>query len=134
MSMTDPIADLFTRILNAGKRGHENVKIPASKVKANILSVLRNEGFVGDYQENQDKGLLVLNVEMRYLKGREKVSVISGIRRVSKPGHRVYVGKAEVPRVMGGLGVAILSTSKGVMTDKEARSQGTGGEVLCYVW
>ena len=134
MSMTDPIADLFTRVLNAGRRGHPTVKIPASKVKANILSVLRDEGFVGNYQENRVDGLPVLEVDLRYLKGREKTSVITGIRRVSKPGHRVYVGKMEVPRVMGGLGVAILSTSKGVITDQEARRQGTGGEVLCYVW
>ena len=134
MSMTDPIADLFTRVLNAGRRGHASVKIPASKIKTNILSVLRNEGFIGNYQENQVDGHPVLEADLRYLKGRERTSVITGIKRVSKPGHRVYVGKAEIPRVMGGFGVAILSTSKGVVTDQEARRQGTGGEVLCYIW
>ncbi len=134
MSMTDPIADLFVRVLNAGQRGHATVKIPASKVKANILTVLRNEGFIGNFQENAVEGLPVLEVDLRYLKGREKTSVITGIKRVSKPGHRVYVGKTEIPRVMGGLGVAILSTSKGVVTDQEARRQGSGGEVLCYIW
>ena len=103
MSMTDPIADLFTRVLNAGRRGHATVNIPASKVKVNILSVLRNEGFIGNYQENQVDGHPVLEVDLRYLKGREKISVITGLRRVSKPGHRVYVGKMEIPRVMGGL-------------------------------
>ena len=134
MSMTDPIADLFCRVMNAGKRGHATVKIPSSKVKANILSVMRDEGFIGNYQEQQVDGHPVLEVNLRYLKGREKISVITGIKRVSKPGHRVYVGKSDIPRVMGGLGLAILSTSKGVVTDKVARQQGSGGEVLCYVW
>ena len=134
MSMTDPVADLFVRLLNAGRRAHVTVGIPASKLKASILSVLQTEGFIHSFEKTIADGYPTLTVALRYHPGREKKPVIEGIKRVSKPGHRIYVGKKEVPRVMGGLGVAILSTSKGVITDSEARKNGMGGEVLCYIW
>ena len=134
MSMTDPVADLFIRLLNGGRRAHATVGIPASKLKASILSVLQTEGFIQGFEKTTTNGHPTLKVALRYHPGREKKPVIEGIKRVSKPGHRVYVGKAEVPRVMRGLGVAIISTSKGVVTDNEARKNGMGGEVLCYVW
>ena len=134
MSMTDPVADLFVRLLNAGRRGHPTVGIPASKLKANILSVLQAEGFIQGFDKTMVTGHPSLTVVLRYHPGREKKPVIEGIKRVSKPGHRIYVGKKEVPRVIGGLGVAIISTSKGVVTDSEARKNEMGGEVLCYIW
>ncbi len=134
MSMTDPVADLFVRMLNAGGRGHATVDIPASKLKANILSVFQAEGFIQGVEPATLKGHPALRVTLRYHPGREKKPILGGIKRVSKPGHRIYVGKTEIPRVMGGLGVALISTSKGVVTDSEARKNGMGGEVLCYVW
>ena len=134
MSMTDPVADLFIRLLNAGRRAHPTVGIPASKLKASILSVLQAEGFIQSFEKTTTSGHPSLTVALRYHPGRERKPVIEGIKRVSKPGHRIYVGKKEVPRVMGGLGVAIISTSKGVVTDSEARKTGMGGEVLCYIW
>ncbi|MEE8235004.1 MAG: 30S ribosomal protein S8 [Nitrospirales bacterium] len=134
MSATDPIADLFTRILNSTKRGHATVMIPASRFKANVLGVFQAEGFIGGYEEITVDTHPAFQVKLRYLGGREKKSLITGIRRVSKPGRRVYVGKTEIPRVMGGLGVALLSTSKGVVTAREARKSGIGGEVLGFVW
>ena len=134
MSMTDPIADLFVRIKNAAQRGNGTVSLPASKLKMAILTVFQAEGFIKGFERTTVNGLPVLHVEMRYLPGREKKPVINGIRRISKPGHRIYVGKDSIPRVMGGLGVAVLSTPKGVVTDRESRQSGMGGEVLCYVW
>lgn len=134
MSMTDPIADLLIRLTNASKRGHAMTTIPASKLKTNILKVFQSEGFIRSFQEEKVQGHSVLKVELRYLGSRDKKSVITGVRRISKPGCRVYVGKQAVPRVMDGLGVAILSTPKGVVTDRESRQLGQGGEVLCYVW
>lgn len=134
MSMTDPLADLFTRILNAGKRGHEKVQLPASKLKAEVLRLFKAEGYIKDYQPVTLNGLPGLEVELRYSPSRQKKSFISGIKRVSKPGCRVYVGKHEIPRVMGGLGVALLTTPKGILTDEESRQNGVGGEVLCYIW
>ena len=134
MSMTDPVADLFVRLLNSGRRAHATVGIPESKLKASILSVLQAEGFIQGFEKTTANGHPTLKVALRYHPGREKNPVIEGIKRVSKPGHRIYVGKTEVPRVIGGLGVAIISTSKGVVTDSEARKNGMGGEVLCYVW
>ncbi len=134
MSMTDPVADLFVRLLNGGRRAHATVGIPESKLKASILSVLQAEGFIQGFEKTTANGHPTLKVALRYHPGREKKPVIEGIKRVSKPGHRIYVGKTEVPRVIGGLGVAIISTSKGVVTDSEARKNGMGGEVLCYVW
>lgn len=134
MSATDPIADLFTRLLNSTKRGHATVMIPASKFKADVLSVFQAEGFIGGYESVTVDAHPVFQVTLRYLGGREKRPLITGIRRVSKPGHRVYVGKTKIPRVMGGLGVALISTSKGVVTGREARESGVGGEMLGYVW
>lgn len=134
MSMTDPVADLFTRLLNAGRRGHATVEIPSSKLKANILTVFHEEGFIQKFEPSSLNGHPSLKVTLRYHPGREKTPMLSGIKRVSKPGYRVYVGKSEIPRVMGGLGLAVLSTSKGIMTDSVARKAGIGGEVLCYVW
>ncbi len=134
MSMTDPVADLFVRLLNAGGRGHPTVGIPASKLKAKILSVFQSEGFIHGFEQTTLNGHPGLTVTLRYHPGREKKPILEGIKRVSKPGHRKYVGKSEIPRVMGGLGVALISTSKGVVTDHEARKNGMGGEVLCHVW
>lgn len=134
MSMTDPIADLFVRILNAGARGHEKVNIPASRVKAEILKIFKAEGFIKQYQSITDNGHEVLEVELRYFPTRQKKSYITGIKRISKPGRRVYVGKKDIPRVMNGLGVAILTTPSGVLSDHSSRQQGVGGEVLCHIW
>ncbi|MCY3954551.1 MAG: 30S ribosomal protein S8 [Nitrospira sp.] len=134
MSMTDPIADLFIRLMNAIRRGHATVNVPASKLKTNVLAVFKSEGFIRDFSPTTLDGHPALQVELRYVPGREKKPVIERIKRVSKPGKRVYVGVVSIPRVRGGLGVAVLSTSKGVMTDRQARQQGIGGEVLCHVW
>ncbi len=134
MSMTDPIADLFVRILNAGKRGHEKVQIPASRLKEEVLKTFQSEGFIKRFQSVESEGHKVLEVELRYFPTRQKKSFITGIKRISKPGRRVYVGKAEIPRVMRGLGVAVLTTPNGVLSDHESRQQGVGGEVLCHIW
>ena len=134
MSMTDPIADLFTRIMNAVRRGHATVNIPASNLKVNILAVFKAEGFIQNLSPAKLDGHPAIQVELRYVPGREKKPVIERIKRISKPGKRVYVGVSSLPRVRGGLGVAILSTSKGVMTDRQARQNSIGGEVLCHVW
>lgn len=132
MVMTDPIADMLTRIRNANIVRHENVDIPASNVKRAIAKILLEEGFIKNVEELTNGSVPVLRVVMKY--GQNKERVISGLKRISKPGLRVYVGKEDVPKVLGGLGLAIISTSKGIMTDKEARKQGLGGEVLCYIW
>ena len=134
MSMTDPIADLFVRILNAGRRGHEKVRIPGSRMKAEILRVFKAEGYIKHFQPIELNGHPGLEVELRYFPSRHRKSFITGIKRVSKPGCRVYVGKDEIPRVMRGLGVAILTTPKGVLTDEESRKNEVGGEVLCHIW
>lgn len=131
MSMSDPIADLLIRIQNAMKRGHPTVTVPASKVKGEILRVLKGEGFITDYETVTEDGHPALRVQLRYM---AENPVITGMRRVSKPGHRVYVGRRDPIRVMGGMGIAVVSTSKGVMTDKESRAAKLGGEVLCHVW
>ena len=132
MSMTDPIADMLTRIRNGVSAKHDNVLMPSSKIKVAIAKVLREEGFIRDYQVDPDGPRSMLKIELSYT-GR-KDAVLSGIKRVSKPGLRVYVQKREIPRVLGGLGVAILSTPEGVMTGQLARQKAIGGEVLCYVW
>ena len=134
MSMTDPIADLFVRIMNALRRGHATVTIPASTMKASILAVLKAEGFIHDVLPATLNGHPALQVTLRYIPGRQRKPVIEVIKRISKPGKRVYVGVSSIPRVRGGLGVAILSTSKGVMTDRQARQSQMGGEVLCHMW
>ena len=131
--MTDPIADLLTRIRNASRAEHEKVDIPASKLKVRIAEILKAEGFVKNLRVIEETGKFpTLRVYLKYGTGNEQV--ISGIVRVSKPGRRVYVGKERIPSILGGMGVAILSTSRGVMTDREVRKQQLGGEVLAYVW
>ncbi|MFY9174086.1 MAG: 30S ribosomal protein S8 [Peptococcia bacterium] len=132
MVMTDPIADFLTRIRNANSVNHEKVEIPASKLKKTIAEILKDEGFIKDVEYIEDGKQGVLRLYLKY--GANKQKVITGIKRISKPGLRVYAGKDEVPKVLGGLGIAIISTSHGVMTDKDARKQGLGGEVICYVW
>ncbi|MGI6178291.1 MAG: 30S ribosomal protein S8 [Eubacterium sp.] len=132
MTMTDPIADMLTRIRNANTAGHETVEIPASKMKAAIARILLDEGFISGYEVIDDNKQGVIKVQMKYGAGKERV--ISGIKKISKPGLKVYAKAYEVPSVLGGLGVAIISTSKGIMSDKEARKLGVGGEVICYVW
>ena len=132
MNMTDPIADMLTRIRNGVSAKHDSVSMPASKVKVAIATVLKEEGFIRDFDVGSEGSRSVLKVQLSYT-GR-KDPVLSGIKRVSKPGLRVYVQKREIPRVLGGLGIAILSTPEGVMTGQIARQKNIGGEVLCYVW
>ena len=132
MIVNDPIADMLTRIRNAGTAKHETVDIPASKMKSAIAEILLEEGYIKSYQIIDDGTQGVIRVALKYLPGKEKA--IQGLRRVSKPGLRVYVGADELPRVLRGLGIAIVSTSKGVMTDKAARAAPVGGEVLAFVW
>ncbi|HNZ83323.1 MAG TPA: 30S ribosomal protein S8 [Sedimentibacter sp.] len=132
MVMTDPIADMLTRIRNANHAKHEFVDIPASKIKKEIANILLEEGYIKGFDVIDDGKQGIIRVELRYQQNKERV--ITGIKRISKPGLRVYVGKEDTPRVLGGLGIAILSTSKGIVTDKNARTQGVGGEVICYVW
>jgi len=130
--MSDPIADLLTRIRNASRAEHEKVDIPASKLKVKITEVLKDEGFIKNYRLIEDDKQGVLRVYLKYGAGNERM--ISGLVRVSRPGRRVYVAKDEIPSILGGMGVAILSTSRGVLTDRESRRQQLGGEVLAYVW
>lgn len=133
MVMTDPIADFLTRVRNANTAMKKSVDIPNSNMKVSLSQILKDEGFIKDYEVIADQDSVKKNIRV-YLKYDNKTRVISGLKRISKPSLRVYVGKDEIPKVLGGLGVAILSTSKGVMTDKKARREGMGGEVLCYVW
>ena len=132
MVMTDPIADMLTRIRNANSVKHESVDVPRSKLKEELARILKDEGFIKEYKviENDNQGTIRIYLKYDANKGQ----VIQGIKRISKPGLRVYANKDEVPRVLGGLGVAILSTSQGIMTDRTARKEGIGGEVICYVW
>ena len=130
--MTDPIADMLTRIRNSNYAKHDSVDIPASNIKKQIAQILLDEGFIKGYDVIDDGKQGIIRIDIKY--GSQNEKVISGIKRISKPGLRVYVKADEVPRVLGGLGIAILSTSKGVMADKEARKLGVGGEVICYVW
>ena len=132
MSMTDPIADMLARIRNASTAFHDEVEIPASKIKENIARILADEGYVDGFEVANGEGHPTIRIRLRYTEERERV--ISGIRRISKPGRRVYRGASDLPRVLGGLGVAIVSTSQGVMTDKQARQARVGGEILAYVW
>lgn len=132
--MTDPIADLLTRIRNATRRGYESIIVPASKFKAEVLRVMKSEGFIQDYEWTSHNGHSALRVDLKYIGDRERRPVIREVRRVSKPGLRAYVDKYDVPRVQGGLGIAILSTSSGVKSDRESRRLGIGGEVVCYIW
>ncbi len=132
MVVTDPIADFLTRIRNANMVLMDKVEIPASKTKMAMAEILKDEGFVNDVEYIEDGKQGVIRVYLKYGSGRERI--INGLKRISKPGLRVYVGKEELPRVMGGLGIAIISTSRGLMVDRKARKEGLGGEVLCYVW
>lgn len=132
MVMTDPIADMLTRIRNANSVHHDKVEIPASKIKTAIAEILKSEGFIKDYEVIADNKQGMIRVILKY--GANKEKVISGMKRISKPGLRVYSQKDQLPRVLGGLGIAVISTSKGMMTDKAARKQGLGGEVVAYVW
>ena len=132
MTMTDPIADMLTRIRNANTAGHATVEIPASKMKKAIAGILKEEGYITDFEIIEDNKQGIIKITMKY--GADKERVISGIRRISKPGLKSYAKANELPRVLGGLGIAIISTSKGIVSDKEARKMGIGGEVICYVW
>ena len=132
MQITDPVADMLTRIRNANTAKHEKVDVPASNLKKSIAQILLDEGYIKSYEVVEDGTQGVIRIQLKYLAGKEKV--ISGLRRVSKPGLRVYAGADELPRVLKGLGIAIISTSKGVMTDKAARAIHVGGEVLAFVW
>ncbi len=132
MVMTDPIADMLTRIRNGNHAKHEFVDIPSSRVKREIANILLEEGYIKGFDVIDDGKQGIIRVELKYQQNKERV--ITGIKRISKPGLRVYVNKDETPKVLGGLGIAIISTSKGIITDKKARVQGVGGEVICYVW
>lgn len=132
MVMTDPIADFLTRIRNANMVKHESLEVPASKIKRDIAEILKREGFIKDVEYMEDDKQGVIRVTLKY--GKDNERVITNLKRISKPGLRVYVKSNEVPKVLNGLGIAIISTSEGVITDKEAREKNTGGEVLAYVW
>ena len=132
MSMTDPIADMLTRVRNALMSGKEKVDIPASAVKEGIARILRDEGYIINYRVIEDNKQGVIRVTLKY--GEVDTPAIEKLQRISKPGRRVYVGASDIPRVLNGLGIAILSTSKGILTDRESKSENVGGEVLCYIW
>jgi len=132
MVMTDPVADYLTRVRNANNVMKETVEIPASNVKKGLTEILKTEGFIRDYEYIEDGKQGVIRIYLKYTPNREKV--ISGLKRISKPGLRVYAKRDEIPKVLGGLGIAIISTSKGIMTDKDARREMVGGEVICYIW
>lgn len=132
MNVTDPIADMLTRIRNASMARHRELTLPSSRVKQEIARILVEEGFIESYSTSQDGVQELLTIHLKYMEGR--TPVVSGLKRISKPGLRVYARKTEIPRILGGLGTAILSTSRGVMTGQSARKLNLGGEVLCYVW
>jgi len=132
MTMTDPIADMLTRIRNANIVRHASVELPASKIKRTIAEILVEEGYINGMEEYMDGIVPMLKLSLKY--GSDKERVITGLKRISKPGLRVYVQNENVPKVLGGLGMAIISTSNGIMTDRAARAAGVGGEVICYVW
>ena len=133
MQITDPIADMLTRIRNANNAKHESVNVPASKLKLAIAKILFEEGYIKSYQFVEDGNQGVIKITLKYVNGKQQ-PVIAGLKRISKPGLRVYAKSEELPKVLGGLGIAIISTSKGLMTDREARKQMIGGEVLAYIW
>jgi small subunit ribosomal protein S8 len=132
MTMTDPIADMLTRIRNGNMAKHETVDVPASNMKKEIANILLEEGFIKGFDVIEDGKQGLIRMQLKYGKNKEKV--ITGIKKISKPGLRVYAKKDEIPRVLGGLGIAIISTSKGIITDKVARKEGVGGEVIAYIW
>ena len=133
ISMTDPIADMLTRIRNANTAKHDTVDVPLSKMKLSIAKILLDEGYIKSYELVDNGNFKDIHITLKYGKDKNE-KIISGLQRISKPGLRVYANKEELPKVLGGLGVAIISTNKGVVTDKEARKLGVGGEVLCFVW
>ena len=132
MVMTDPIADLLTRIRNANVVRHEIVEVPSSTIKKAVLNIMLQEGYIKNLEEYKDGSVNMIRLSMKY--GKNKERVITGLKRISKPGLRVYCRKEEIPKVLNGLGIAIISTSKGIVTDRDARKLGLGGEVLCYIW
>lgn len=132
MAMTDPIADLLTRVRNANTARHEVVEVPSSNVKKAIVKIMLEEGYISNVEEYNDGSVPMLRISLKY--GNNKERVISGLKRISKPGLRVYCKSTEIPKVLNGLGTAVISTSKGIVTDKEARKLGVGGEVICYIW
>ena len=129
--MTDPIADMLTRIRNGNMKKHESVEVPASNMKESLAQILLDEGYIKGFNVVEDNKQGMITIDLKYV---DDQRVISGLKRISKPGRRVYVRANEVPRVLDGLGIAVLSTSHGVLTDKQAREEGVGGEVLCYIW
>ena len=133
MSVSDPIADMLTRMRNAIGVRHKYVLMPSSKVKLGIARVLQEEGYIGGFEVSDDRPQPVIKISLKYY-DKDNQPVVTGLERVSSPGHRVYVGKDKIPWVIGGIGIAVLSTPKGIMTDKQARRLGTGGEVLCKAW
>lgn len=132
MVMTDPIADMLTRIRNANNAKHDSLDVPASNMKKSVANILLQEGYIKGFDVIEDGKQGIMRVQLKYGVNGEKV--ITGIKRISKPGLRVYAKRNEIPRVLGGLGIAVISTSKGIITDKEARKNNVGGEVICYVW
>jgi small subunit ribosomal protein S8 len=132
MNLTDPVADFLTRIRNAMRARHQKLDVPASKLKAEIARILKEEGYISNYKPTEEDGMKVLRVYLKY--GPNNESVIRDLKRISRPGCRVYQGKNEIRRVQGGFGIAILTTPKGVMTGRQARREGVGGELLCEVW
>lgn len=132
MRLTDPVADMLTRIRNAGSARHQKVDIPASKLKLEIARILKEEGYIANYKATEEEGRKILRVYLKY--GNNNEAAISNVERVSRPGCRVYVRRTEIPRVLGGMGINILTTPQGVMTGRQARKQGVGGEVLCQIW
>jgi small subunit ribosomal protein S8 len=132
MNISDPIADMLTRVRNASRARHTEVVVPASRTKREIARILKDEGFIADVSEEKAGPTTVLRLKLKYVDG--KVPVVSGLKRISKPGLRVYAGKTDIPRVLGGLGIVIVSTSQGIMTGQQARKAQLGGEVLAYVW
>ncbi|MBF2002299.1 MAG: 30S ribosomal protein S8 [Synechococcales cyanobacterium C42_A2020_086] len=133
MAANDTIADMLTRIRNANLARHQTTEVPSTKMTRSIAKVLREEGFIGDFSEIEEGPKRNLVISLKY-KGKNRRPIITALKRVSKPGLRVYSNRKELPRVLGGIGIAIISTSSGIMTDRDARRQGLGGEVLCYVW
>ncbi len=132
MNISDPIADMLTRVRNASRARHTEVVVPASRTKREIARILQEEGFIADFREDRDGSAQILRLTLKYVDG--KAPVVSGLKRISKPGLRVYAGKTEIPRVLGGLGIVIVSTSQGIMTGAKARKAQLGGEVLAFVW
>ena len=132
MTMTDPIADMLTRVRNANMVKHETVDVPASNMKKEIARILLEEGFVRGYDVIEDEKQGIIRIQLKY--GQMSERVITGLKRISKPGMRVYAANQEIPKVLNGLGISIISTSKGILTDKQARKENVGGEVICYVW